>query len=87
MWLRQPGCLIETRGFPSLPRGGFGFLYYIFIVIIEIFVVVVFSQIQVSYPLLSGTLDRPIIKKWGLLVESAISVRAEKNEVSSDAYR
>jgi hypothetical protein len=23
---RQPGYLLETRGFPSLPRGGFGFL-------------------------------------------------------------
>jgi hypothetical protein len=26
-FLRQPGCLLKTRGFPSPPRGGFGFFF------------------------------------------------------------
>lgn len=26
--LGQPGCLLETRGFPSPPRDGFGFMWF-----------------------------------------------------------
>ena len=32
VFIRQPGCLIETRGFPSLPHDRFGFIISVLII-------------------------------------------------------